>query len=130
VRTVGPRWPAWTVALAISLGGGVLCVLFYFVIPELGIQGIPAGKGSVQLLAPLILLIASIFYASLVDRSPKRNARLHLASAGVVGGAACVFVLHALSLATPTSLPIVALGAAIGAVLAVLGVFEFLGRGL
>jgi len=118
------------VALAISMGGGVLCVLFYFVIPELGIHGLPAGEGSVRLLAPLTLLFASVCYASFVEDQPRQSARLHLASAGIVGGTACVFVLHALPSAAPVSLPVVALGAVIGAVLAVAGVFGFVARGL
>lgn len=130
MRIRGPRWPAWMVALAISTGGGVLCVLFYFVIPELGIHGLPAGEGSVRLLAPLTLLFASVCYASFVEDRPRQSARLHLASAGIVGGAACVFVLHALPSAAPVSLPVVALGAVIGAVLAVAGVFGFVARGL
>jgi uncharacterized membrane protein YoaK (UPF0700 family) len=130
VRLGGSRWPAWMVALAISVGGGILCVLFYFVIPELGFHGLPAGEGSVRLLAPLTLFFAAICYASFADDKPRRSARLHLASAGIVGGTACVFVLHALPLATPISVPVVALGAVIGAVLAVAGVFGFVARGL
>jgi len=27
----GSRWPAWVVALAVSVSGGILSVLFYFV---------------------------------------------------------------------------------------------------
>ena len=130
MRIRGPRWPAWMVALAISVGGGVLCVLFYFVIPELGVHGLPAGEGSVRLLAPLTLLFAAVCYASFVDDKPRHSARLHLASAGIVGGAAFVFVLHALPSAAPISFPVVALGAVIGAVLAVAGVFGFVARGL
>jgi len=118
------------VALAISIGAGVLCVLFYFVIPELGIHGLPAGEGSVRLLAPLTLLFAAICYASLFDETPRCSSRLQLASAGVVGGVACVFVLHAPTFAAPVSFPAAALGAAIGAVLAVAGVFGFIARGL
>ena len=124
------RWPAWMVALAISIGGGVLCVLFYFVIPALGIHGLPAGVGSVQLLAPLTLLFAAIYYASFVDDKPKYSNRPHLVSAGIIGGIACAFVLHALPLTLPISLPVLALSAVIGAVLAVAGVFGFVARGL
>jgi len=130
VRIGGSRWPAWAVALAISISAGVLCVLFYYVIPELGIRGLPAGEGSVRLLAPLTLLFAAIFYASFVDDKPSFSRRLHLMSAGGVGGTACAFVLHALPLATPINLPVVALSAMIGAVLAVVGVFRFVARGL
>jgi len=130
VRSRGPRWPAWMVALAVSIGGGVLCVLFYFLIPELGIHGLPDGEGSVRLLAPLTLLFAAVCYASLFDDRPRRSSWLHLAAAGIVGGAACVFVLHSPTFAAPTSLPAVTLGAAIGAVLAVAGVFGFVARGL
>jgi len=117
-------------ALAISVGGGILCVLFYFVTPELGLHGLPAGEDSVRLLAPLTLLFAAIFYASFAEDKPRGSARLHLTAVGIVGGAACVFVLHALPLATPISFPVVALGAVTGAVLAVAGVFGFVARGL
>ena len=130
MRSGGSKWPAWMVALMISIGGGVLCVLFYFVIPELGIHGLPAGEGSVRLLAPLTLLFSAICYASLFDEEPRRNSTLHPALAGVVGGVACVFVLHAPTFAAPITLPAVALGAAIGVVLAVAGVFGFVARGL
>ena len=126
----GSRWPAWMVALAVSVGGGILCVLFYFVVPELGIHGLPAREGSVRLLAPLTLLFAAIVYASFTDDKPKYSRRLHLMSAGIAGGIACVFVLHALPLATPINLPVLALSAVIGAVLAVAGVFGFVARGL
>jgi hypothetical protein len=81
-------------------------------------------------LAPLTLLFAAICYASFVDDKPRNSSRLHLVSAGIVGGIACAFVLHALPLATPISLPVVALSAVIGAVLAVAGVFGFVARGL
>jgi hypothetical protein len=130
VRIGGSRWPAWMVALAISIGGGILCVLFYFVVPELGIHGLTAGEGSVRLLVSLTLLLAAVFYAAFVDDKPKYSRRVHLIAAGIVGGASCTFVLHALPLAIPISLPVVASSALIGAVLAVAGVFGFVARGL
>ena len=130
MRSNGSRWPAWLVALAISIGGGVLCVLFYFVIPELRIHGLPAGEGSVRFLAPLTLLFAAICYASLFDEKRRLGSRLHLASAGIVGGVASVFVLHAPAFAAPIGLPAMALGAAIGAGLGVAGVFGYIARGL
>ena len=117
------------VALACAMVGGILYVLLYFVIPGMGIHGLPAGKGSMRLLAPLTLLFASICYASCFEDQPRQSAWLHLA-AGIVGGAACVFVLHALPAATPVSLPAVALGTVIGAVLAVAGLSGFVARGL
>lgn len=130
MKTGGSRWPAWLVALALSLGGGVLCVLLYFVIPELAFHGLPGGANSVRLFAPLTILFAAIAYASLVEDKPRYRSRVHLVSAGIVGGVACAFVLHALPLATPITLPVVALTAVIGAVLAGAGVFGWVARGL
>jgi len=126
----GSRWPAWVVALAVSVCGGILSVLFYFVIPELGIRGLPAGAGPLQLLSALTLLLAAIYYASSADDKPKYSRRLHLMSAGIVGGIACAFVLNALPLATPITLPVLAFSAFVGAVLAFAGVFAFVARGL
>ena len=113
-----------------AICGGLICVLLNVVSPELGFHGLPAEVGSVRLLAPLTLLIAAIFYAGLVDDSSRQSRRLHLISAGMVGGIACAFVLHALRFAVPLNLPVVALSAVIGAVLAVAGVFGFMARGL
>ena len=125
MRNGSLRWPAWMAALAISVGGGLLCVLVSFVVPELGFHGLP-----VRLLAPLTLLLAATFYAAFVDDKPRISRWLHLMSAGIVGGIACAFVLHALPLAMSINLPVVALSAVIGAVLAVAGAFSFVARGL
>ncbi len=126
----GSRRPAWRLALAMSAVGGILCVLFYFVIPELGIHGLPERDRSVGVLASLTVLFAAVLYTAFVEDESKHVSKLHLAAAGIVGGVACAFVLNAMPSATPISLPVVALSAVIGAVLAMTGVFGRIARGL
>lgn len=130
MRVDGPRRSAWRLALAMSAVGGILCVLFYFVIPELGFHGLPERDRSVGILAPLTVLFAAVLYTAFVEDESKHVATLHLAAAGIVGGVACDFVLNALPSATPISLLVVALSAVIGAVLAMTGVFGLIARGL
>ncbi|MBV8123492.1 MAG: hypothetical protein JO370_05350 [Paucibacter sp.] len=127
------RWPAWAVALGVSVVGGLVYTIFYFVVPELGPHGLPHWLTDIRAMASLTVMFAAVIYAGLVDDKPtRRTARiswLHLIPAGAAAGIACAFLLHATT-GTRADFEILSLSAVIGAALAVFGVFGFIARGL